>query len=234
MQVFLFLLGALGGIVSLALLLRNLIKKRPKKKAGIGLAVSFALIIISISIAAPKTETVAEQETPKAAESESVVATAADEPQPTDAKEEPAAVDPEPVKPVDQVEAPAPKEKKSKEKPQISRNDEIKRAIETQYYLAGYNSTSFDHASVNDNFGTDADGDYIALVYLTFDIKNGRETGNKVMKMYSDDLVARLAKEGITDIAEAAVFWEDEYNNRSTKYAYEYKNGAFYVSDIIE
>ena len=52
------------------------------------------------------------------------------------------------------------------------------------------------------------------------------------MKMYSDDLVATLAKKGITDISEAAIFWEDEYNNRNVKYAYEYKDGEFYIEDI--
>ncbi len=52
------------------------------------------------------------------------------------------------------------------------------------------------------------------------------------MKMYSNDLMASLAKKGITDISEAAIFWEDKYNNRNVKYSYEYKDGNFYITDI--
>jgi len=32
--------------------------------------------------------------------------------------------------------------------------------------------------------------------------------------------------------SEAAVFWKDDYNKRNVKYAYEYKNGGFYVMDV--
>ena len=53
------------------------------------------------------------------------------------------------------------------------------------------------------------------------------------MRMYSDDLVATLAENGVTDISEAVIFWEDEYNNRTVKYAFEYRNGGFYITDIM-
>ena len=63
--------------------------------------------------------------------------------------------------------------------------------------------------------------------------KNTHETANEMMKMYSDDLVATIAKKGIQDISEVAVFWEDNYNNRNLKHAYEYRNGGFYVTDVM-
>jgi len=53
-----------------------------------------------------------------------------------------------------------------------------------------------------------------------------------MMRMYSDDMVATLANQGVNDVSEAVVFWEDDYNNRTVKYAYEFMNGAFYVADI--
>ncbi len=64
-------------------------------------------------------------------------------------------------------------------------------------------------------------------------IKQSIITANQMMKMYSDDLVTTLAKKGIKDISEAAVFWKDSYNNRNLKYAYEYRNGGFYVTDVM-
>jgi hypothetical protein len=41
-----------------------------------------------------------------------------------------------------------------------------------------------------------------------------------------------LANQGFEDITEAAIFWQDDYNNRSVKYAYEYRDGGFFISDI--
>jgi hypothetical protein len=64
-------------------------------------------------------------------------------------------------------------------------------------------------------------------------IKQSIITANQMMKMYSDDLVATIAKKGIQDISEAALFWEENYNNRNLKYVYEYRNGGFYVTDVM-
>ena len=55
-----------------------------------------------------------------------------------------------------------------------------------------------------------------------------------MMRMYSDDLVATLANQGIDDISQVAIFWKDEYNDRDLKYAYEYRDGGFYITDIVE
>ncbi|GAA0735730.1 hypothetical protein [Clostridium oceanicum] len=109
---------------------------------------------------------------------------------------------------------------------------EIKTSIKDTFNNGDYTNAKLTSITINENLGTDVSNDYIALVYLKFDIKNRRKTGNKVMRMYSDDLVAKLADQGITDISEAAIFWEDEYNSRSVKYAYEYKNKGFYIMDV--
>ena len=69
-MVLLFLLGLIGGAVSLILLVVNLIKKKPKKKAGIGLGVSFALVVISVWMSASIIETTAEKENKAKAETE--------------------------------------------------------------------------------------------------------------------------------------------------------------------
>jgi len=104
----------------------------------------------------------------------------------------------------------------------------LKRIKENDYSLCTINEIK-----INDNLGTEVNDDYVLLVYGTFDVKNDIETGNGVMRMFADDLVAYMSKEGVDDVIEAAVFWEDDYNNRNLKYAYEYRNGAFYITDVM-
>lgn len=112
------------------------------------------------------------------------------------------------------------------------RKSEIENAIKSRIDDGKYRTANLDKIIINENLGQGVEGTYIALVYFKFDIMNTRETGNKVMRMYSDDLAATLANKGIKDVAEIAIFWEDDYNKRNVKYAYEYKNGNFYVMDI--
>ncbi len=109
----------------------------------------------------------------------------------------------------------------------------IKSSIQSIIDDAGYQNTLVDKIAVNENLGTDAPDDYIALIYLVFDVKNSRGTGNQMMRMYSDDLVATMAQKGTTSISEVAVFWEDEYNSRTVKYVYEYRDGGFYLVDVM-
>lgn len=113
----------------------------------------------------------------------------------------------------------------------VDRKSKIEKAIRDRIDDGDYLSAKLTKININDNLGAD-DGTCIALIYFDFDIKNTRNTANEMMRMYSDDLVATLANQGITDISEAAVFWKDDYNNRNVKYAYEYRNGNFYVADI--
>ncbi|KKG07223.1 hypothetical protein [Methanosarcina mazei] len=112
-----------------------------------------------------------------------------------------------------------------------ARQNEIARAVQTTIDDRNYRSAKQTGLTINYNLGLE-DGSFVVLVYFDFTAKNTRNTANEMMKMYSDDLVASLANQGITDISEAAIFWKDDYNNRNVKYAYEYKNNGFFVSDI--
>lgn len=68
-----------------------------------------------------------------------------------------------------------------------------------------YSRTSIKGISINENLGTD-EGDFITLVYLSFDAKNRAKTAKEMIDMYSSDLGARLA--GEKDITEITMFWE--------------------------
>lgn len=122
-------------------------------------------------------------------------------------------------------------EEKPKPKKEPTEKEKIDKAIRGRVGDGDYRGVKLNKVTVNDNLGIDEDGYYIALVYLTFEVKNFEKTANKMMRKYSDDLVATLANKGFTNISEAAVFWEDEYNNRNLKYAYYFRDGSFYVMD---
>lgn len=119
------------------------------------------------------------------------------------------------------------------ENKEIDRKSEIEKAIKDRINEGYYHSVSIEEITINDDMGKDEEGYYIALIKLYFEIKNRRKTANEMMRMYSDDLVATLANKGIEDISEVVVFWKDEYNDRSLKYVYEYKDGGFYIADIM-
>lgn len=123
-------------------------------------------------------------------------------------------------------------EKVTNQDPKAVQKSEIETAIRSRADDGDYTSTELDKITINENLGTDTPDDFVALIYFDFKVKNRRKTGNEVMRMYSDDLVATLAKRGMKNISEAAIFWKDKYNNRNVKYAYEYRDGGFYIIDI--
>ncbi len=116
--------------------------------------------------------------------------------------------------------------------PGIDKAPALERTVSGIIDSKDYTFAILKNIRVNEDLGHDDDGYYIVLVNFDFDVENTRETGNRTMRMYSDDLVASLANEGITNVSEAAIFWNDDYNNRSVKYAYTYRDGGFFIADI--
>lgn len=99
------------------------------------------------------------------------------------------------------------------------------RVIE-QYY-----DTDIDSITINENLGTDIEGDYIVLVNLTWNVKNSATTSKEMIKLYSDDLAATMA-ESCPDVQELAIFWTVPYlNDASAKCSYERKDGGMYTMD---
>ncbi len=117
--------------------------------------------------------------------------------------------------------------------PYEGRKAEIYDIVLSRIESGDYLNATITDIKLNDNLGTDTEGDYILLVYGSFDVKNSKETGNKLLRMYADDLMASVAGEGVTEVIEGAVFWEDDYNNRTVKYAYEFEDGNFIITDVM-
>lgn len=88
-----------------------------------------------------------------------------------------------------------------------------------------------DSITINDDYGTDAEDDYIALVNLKWTVKNNGQMSKKVLKMYSEDLAATVAIE-CPNIQEIAIFWTVPYLNANAKCSYERKGNGMYEMDM--
>lgn len=155
-------------------------------------------------------------------------------PEPTEAPTEPQEATPTPtVEPTptptpteepapEPTEEPTPPDPVEEIDPAVQDKEEIEAAAR-DIVTANYTMTDISRITVNENYGTDADGDYILLVYVTWNVKNSVEMTNKVLAMYSEDFAARVGKD-IPKVSEISVFWTVPYyseTNVSVKYSYE-------------
>ncbi|NBI08282.1 hypothetical protein [Senegalia massiliensis] len=258
MDILLFIVGISGFVASLLFLLVYSIQKESKKKPLMLMGISIVLFTLSLFMNSSDIDTEADKES---VEEEKEVETSNNDNEDNDnevetntstddiqGKDE-GTVNIQTDTNVEEVNPEEEKEREEDQKKQEAANEEeneaekkqreiesdkfnIKTAIKDRIDEGDYTNVTIDSITINENLGTEEDRDYIALVNLDFNVKNTRNTGNKVMRMYSDDLAATLANKGIKNLAEIAIFLKDEYNDRSVKYAYEYKNNGFYIMDI--
>lgn len=109
------------------------------------------------------------------------------------------------------------------------------RAIENYIWAKSlnYDNATVDTVTINEDSGTDAEGDYIALIYLTWNVKNTAETTEKMLQMYSDDLAASLAIDH-PEVQEAAIFWNVPYlGSNTSKWSYERRGNGMYATDKV-
>lgn len=108
----------------------------------------------------------------------------------------------------------------------------VKKTIQG-YIDANYTFTSIDSIDVNPNLGTEATGDYIALVHLTWDQKNSGKTSRDMLDMYSQDMAVRIYSD-LPEIQELAVFWTVPYlNNGTAKMSFERTSNGMRITDSI-
>lgn len=112
-----------------------------------------------------------------------------------------------------------------------STKEEIQKTIEERV-TGHYDRTEINRITINDDLGTAEAGDYIALVYLTWNVKNKGKTARDMLVMYSDDLAATVADD-CSNVQEIAVFWTVPYlNDANAKRAYERgSSSGMYLSD---
>ena len=116
--------------------------------------------------------------------------------------------------------------------PEISADEKIRSAV-SDVIKENYSSTVIDSISINEDLGTETEGDYIVLAYLTWNVKNSASTTLEMMALYSEDFAARIGSD-IPNISEVSVFWTIPYYSESdiaVKYSYERKDNGMYQTD---
>lgn len=92
---------------------------------------------------------------------------------------------------------------------------------------------SIDDISVNENLGTDASDDYIALIYLSFNAKNPSNTAKKMIDLINNEIAYNMAE--VENISEISIFWTVPYLNSSdsniAKASFSRNDDGFYFTD---
>lgn len=78
----------------------------------------------------------------------------------------------------------------------------------------------------------DEEGDYVALVYLTWDVKNSSQTTQTMLTMYSEDMAANIGVDKLK-VTDMAIFWEIPYLNGNVKLSFERKGESMFYSDKV-
>ena len=65
--------------------------------------------------------------------------------------------------------------------PEISADEKIRSAV-SDVIKENYSSTVIDSISINEDLGTETEGDYIVLAYLTWNVKNSASTTRRIVR----------------------------------------------------
>lgn len=96
-----------------------------------------------------------------------------------------------------------------------------------------YSRTDIDKITINEDLGTEEEGDYVALAYLTWNVQNKPDMTETMLQMYSDDLAASIAIDH-PEVHSMAVFWQVPYLGENTsKWSYERKGEGMYLDDKV-
>ena len=104
--------------------------------------------------------------------------------------------------------------------------EEATRALFAEWYK----NTTVDSVTVNEHLGTEKEGDFVLLVYATWDVKNSVKMTNKMLATYSEDFAARVGQD-LENVQELSVFWTVPYyseDDTSVKYSYERAGAGMY------
>ena len=204
--------------VCLILLIVNAIKKNPLKPYAVGLGLSVGVFFVGCLLAPTSDDTDVKKHTE--IESETTLIESQETEKFTESRE---------TKDTEKTV-----ESEVTENTEISEYDKVKTQIKS-YINANYTNTILDDLTVNDDLGTDADGDYVVLVNLTWNQKNTGKTSQEMLDMYSSDMAARIYQD-MPEVQELCIFWTVPYLNDGTaKISFERKdNGMAYMDKVFD
>lgn len=218
LSIFLVFISMIAFFVCLILLIVNAIKKNPLKPYAVGLGLSVGVFFVGCLLAPTSDDTDVKKNTE--IESETTLIESQETEKFTESQE---------TKDTEKTV-----ESEVTENTEISEYDKVKTQIKS-YINANYTNTILDDLAVNDDLGTDADGDYVVLVNLTWNQKNTGKTSQEMLDMYSSDMAARIYQD-MPEVQELRIFWTVPYLNDGTaKISFERKdNGMTYMDKVFD
>lgn len=218
LSIFLVFISMIAFFVCLILLIVNAIKKNPLKPYAVGLGLSVGVFFVGCLLAPTSDDTDVKKNTE--IESETTLIESQEAEKFTESRE---------TKDTEKTV-----ESEVTENTEISEYDKVKTQIKS-YINANYTNTILDDLTVNDDLGTDADGDYVVLVNLTWNQKNTGKTSQEMLDMYSSDMAARIYQD-MPEVQELCIFWTVPYLNDGTaKISFERKdNGMAYMDKVFD
>lgn len=218
LSIFLVFISMIAFFVCLILLIVNAIKKNPLKPYAVGLGLSVGVFFVGCLLAPTSDDTDVKKNTE--IESETTLIESQETEKFTESQE---------TKDTEKTV-----ESEVTENTEISEYDKVKTQIKS-YINANYTNTILDDLTVNDDLGTDADGDYVVLVNLTWNQKNTGKTSQEMLDMYSSDMAARIYQD-MPEVQELCIFWTVPYLNDGTaKISFERKdNGMAYMDKVFD
>ena len=218
LSIFLVFISMIAFFVCLILLIVNAIKKNPLRPYAVGLGLSVGVFFVGCLLAPTSDDTDVKKNTE--IESETTLIESQETEKFTESRE---------TKDTEKTV-----ESEVTENTEISEYDKVKTQIKS-YINANYTNTILDDLTVNDDLGTDADGDYVVLVNLTWNQKNTGKTSQEMLDMYSSDMAARIYQD-MSKVQELCIFWTVPYLNDGTaKISFERKdNGMAYMDKVFD
>lgn len=218
LSIFLVFISMIAFFVCLILLIVNAIKKNPLKPYAVGLGLSVGVFFVGCLLAPTSDDTNVKKNTE--IESETTLIESQEAEKFTESRE---------TKDTEKTV-----ESEVTENTEISEYDKVETQIKS-YINANYTNTILDDLTVNDDLGTDADGDYVVLVNLTWNQKNTGKTSQEMLDMYSSDMAARIYQD-MPEVQELCIFWTVPYLNDGTaKISFERKdNGMAYMDKVFD
>lgn len=209
LSIFLVFISMIAFFVCLILLIVNAIKKNPLKPYAVGLGLSVGVFFVGCLLAPTSDDTDVKKN--------------------TEIESETTLIESRETKDTEKTV-----ESEVTENTEISEYDKVKTQIKS-YINANYTNTILDDLTVNDDLGTDADGDYVVLVNLTWNQKNTGKTSQEMLDMYSSDMAARIYQD-MPEVQELCIFWTVPYLNDGTaKISFERKdNGMAYMDKVFD
>ena len=214
LSIFLVFISMIAFFVCLILLIVNVIKKKPLKPYAVGLGLSVGVFFVGCLLA-PTTDDNTDVKKNTEIESE------------TKSQNTEKAIESEVTENTEKTT-----ESEVTENTEISEYDKVKNQIHS-YINANYTNTVLDDLTVNDDAGTDEDGDYVVLVNLTWNQKNKGSTSQEMLDLYSSDIAARTYKD-LPEVQELCIFWTVPYlNDGKAKISFERTDGGMVYTDKV-